>query len=142
MIYQDKNYFTTPKSYRRSCIFVIKYSLLLCLPKAGSSPCHGNSADVFTFLVIIRLLILEQLIQGDELMSVTCTVDRHASFNKLFKLLIDKGIKKKELCEIAGVSPTSIAKLVHGGNVSTDMLCKICCALDCDIGDIMEFVKN
>ena len=111
MIYQDKNYFTIPKSYRRSCIFVIKYSLLLCLPKAGSSPCHGNSADVFTFLVIIRLLILEQLIQGDELMSVTCTVDRHASFNKLFKLLIDKGIKKKELCEIAGVSPTSIAKL-------------------------------
>jgi len=73
-------------------------------------------------------------------MNVTCTVDRHASFNKLFKLLIDKGIKKKDLCEIAGVSPTSIAKLVHGGNVSTDMLCKICCALDCDIGDIMEFV--
>ena len=71
-----------------------------------------------------------------------CVVNRRASYNKLFKLLIDKGIKKKELCEKAGVSPTSIAKLVHGGNASTDMLCKICCALDCDIGDIMEFVKD
>ena len=66
-------------------------------------------------------------------MSVTCTVDRHASFNKLFKLLIDKGIKKKELCEIAGVSPTPIAKVVHGGNISTDMLCKICCTPGYDI---------
>ncbi len=64
------------------------------------------------------------------------------SYNKLFKLLIDKGIKKKDLCEIAGISATSLAKLGHGGNANTEVLCKICCALDCDVGDIMELVRE
>lgn len=64
------------------------------------------------------------------------------SYNKLFKLLIDKGIKKKELCEMADISATSIAKLGHGGNVNTEVLLKICNALNCDVGDIMEFTKN
>ena len=64
------------------------------------------------------------------------------SYNKLFKLLIDKGIKKKELCEMAEISATSIAKLGHGGNVNTEVLMKICNALNCDVGDIMEFVKD
>jgi len=64
------------------------------------------------------------------------------SYNKLFKLLIDKGIKKKDLCEKAEISATSIAKLGHGGNVNTEVLLKICDALNCDIGDIMEFVKS
>ena len=48
------------------------------------------------------------------------------SYNKLFKLLIDKGIKKKDLCEMAGISATSIAKLGHGGNINTEVLLKIC----------------
>ena len=64
------------------------------------------------------------------------------SYNKLFKLLIDKGIKKKSLCELAEISATSLAKLGHGGNTNTEILCKICCALDCDVGDIMELVKE
>ena len=64
------------------------------------------------------------------------------SYNKLFKLLIDQGIKKKELCEMAEISATSIAKLGHGGNVNTEVLMKICNALNCDVGDIMEFVKD
>ena len=64
------------------------------------------------------------------------------SYNKLFKLLIDMGIKKKELCKMADISATSIAKLGHGGNVNTEVLLKICDALNCDIGDIMEFVKS
>lgn len=64
------------------------------------------------------------------------------SYNKLFKLLIDKGIKKKELCGMAGISGTSMAKLGHGGNVNTELLLKICCALNCDIGDIMEVVRE
>lgn len=66
----------------------------------------------------------------------------HFSYNKLFKLLIDKGIKKKELCEMANISATSIAKLGRGGNVNTDILLRICGALQCDVGDIMEFVDN
>lgn len=64
------------------------------------------------------------------------------SYNKLFKLLIDKGIKKKELCEMAEISATSIAKLGHGGNVNSEVLLKICNALNCDVGDIMEFVRD
>lgn len=64
------------------------------------------------------------------------------SYNKLFKLLIDKGIKKKDLCELAGISATSLAKLGHGGNTNTEVLCKICCALGCDVGDIMELVRE
>ena len=64
------------------------------------------------------------------------------SDNKLFKLLIDRNIKKKELREMSGVSATSIAKLGKGVNVNTDVLLKICGALNCDIGDIMEFVPD
>jgi DNA-binding Xre family transcriptional regulator len=64
------------------------------------------------------------------------------SCNKLFKLLIDRNIKKKELREMSGVSATSIAKLGKGVNVNTDVLLKICGALNCDIGDIMEFVPD
>lgn len=64
------------------------------------------------------------------------------SYNKLFKLLIDKGIKKKELCEMAEISATSIAKLGHGSNVNTEVLWKICNALNCDVGDIMEIVRD
>lgn len=64
------------------------------------------------------------------------------SYTKQFKLLIDKGIKKKSLCELAGISATSLAKLGRGGNTNTEILCKICCALDCDVGDIMELVRE
>lgn len=64
------------------------------------------------------------------------------SYNKLWKLLIDKGMNKQTLREISGVSSTSIAKLGKGGNVNTDVLLRICNALDCDVSDIMEFVKE
>lgn len=47
------------------------------------------------------------------------------SYKKLWKLLIDKGINKKQLIDIAGVSSSSIAKLTKGENVTTDVLCKI-----------------
>ena len=64
------------------------------------------------------------------------------SYNKLFKLLIDKKMKKKDLQEAAGLSPASIAKLSKGQYVSMDVLVKICQALDADIGDIMEIIPN
>lgn len=63
------------------------------------------------------------------------------SYNKLWKLLIDKGINKKDLMKITGISSSSIAKLTKGQNVTTDVLCKICEALDCDFKDIMEYIK-
>ena len=64
------------------------------------------------------------------------------SYNKLWKLLIDKNMKKKDLCRAAGVSHASIAKLGKSENITTDVLVKICKALNCDIGDIMEVLPD
>lgn len=64
------------------------------------------------------------------------------SYNKLWKLLIDKGLNKQELINISGISTASVAKLTKGQNITTDVLCKICKALDCDFGDIMEYIKT
>lgn len=64
------------------------------------------------------------------------------SYKKLWKLLIDKGWNKKELIKKAGISTSSMAKLAKGQNITTDVLLKICKALDCDFGDIMEYIKE
>ncbi len=64
------------------------------------------------------------------------------SYKKLWKLLIDKGLNKKELIKLSGVSSSSIAKMTKSQNVTTDVLCKICKALNCDICDIMEYIKE
>ena len=64
------------------------------------------------------------------------------SYKKLWKLLIDRDMKKKDLCAAAGVSHASMAKLGKNENVTTDVLVKICTALNCDIGDIMELVPE
>ena len=64
------------------------------------------------------------------------------SYNKLWKLLIDKNMNKKQLRELSGISTTSMAKLGKGENVTTDVLLKICNALDCDISEIVEIVKT
>ena len=60
------------------------------------------------------------------------------SYKKLWKLLIDKDMKKKDLQKIAGISASSVAKLGKNENVTTDVLVKICSALECDISDIVE----
>lgn len=62
------------------------------------------------------------------------------SYKKLWKLLIDRDMKKKDLCAAAGISHASMAKLGKDENVTTGILVKICAALKCDIGDIMEIV--
>lgn len=64
------------------------------------------------------------------------------SYKKLWKLLIDRDMKKKDLCEISGVSSTSIAKMGRNENVNTDSLVKICESLRCDISDIAEIVEE
>lgn len=64
------------------------------------------------------------------------------SYNKLWKLLIDKNMNKRDLKRISGVSTTSIAKLGKGENITTDVLLKICKALECDITDIMEITED
>lgn len=64
------------------------------------------------------------------------------SYNKLWKLLIDKGWTKTKLRQEAGISSSSLAKLGKGENITTDILLKICIALDCKIEDIVEIVDN
>lgn len=64
------------------------------------------------------------------------------SYKKLWKLLIDKDMKKKDLRSLTGVSTTTMSRLAKDENVSTDILAKICAALKCDVGDIIEFVPE
>ena len=65
-----------------------------------------------------------------------------ASYKKLWKLLIDKDLKKKDLAKIANISNYTVTKLTRGDNVTTDVLGRICEALDCSIEDIMEFIPD
>lgn len=64
------------------------------------------------------------------------------SYNKLWKMLIDKNMNKQDLKNATGISSASIAKLGKGENITTDILLKICEALDCRLEDIMETIKE
>ncbi|NBK99199.1 MAG: XRE family transcriptional regulator [Erysipelotrichia bacterium] len=64
------------------------------------------------------------------------------SYNRLWKLLIDRGMTKQDLRKITGLSSASIAKLGKGQNVNTEMLIRICNALNCDLHDIVETVHD
>ena len=65
-----------------------------------------------------------------------------ANYKKLWKLLIDKDLKKKDLAKLAGISSTSIAKMGRNENVTMDVLVKICTALGCEISDIVELTPE
>ena len=62
------------------------------------------------------------------------------SYKKLWKILIDKEIKKKDLSTMAGISSATITKMGKNGHVTTEVLLKICKALDCQIDDIVEIL--
>jgi len=64
------------------------------------------------------------------------------SYNKLFKLLIDKKVRKGELCKAAGISYSVLLKISRDENVQVDILERICGALNCGFGDIMEYVPD
>lgn len=64
------------------------------------------------------------------------------SYNKLWKLLIDRNMKRTELRIAAGISSSTLAKLGKNESVTTDVLVRICETLNCDIGEIMEVVPN
>ena len=64
------------------------------------------------------------------------------SYNKLWKLLIDKNMKKVDLRTAANISSGTLAKLGKNESVTTDVLVRICHALNCDIGDIMEVLPD
>ena len=66
-----------------------------------------------------------------------------ASYKKLFKMLIDREMKSKELAERAGISPATLAKMKKdGATVSSDVLVKICTALECTMDDIVDIVPD
>lgn len=64
------------------------------------------------------------------------------SYKKLWKLLIDRDMKKKDLQMSAGISWASVTKLSKGEAVSMDVLIKVCKAMNCDIGDVVEFIHK
>ena len=64
------------------------------------------------------------------------------NYKPLWKLLIDRDLKKKDLCEMAEISPASVTKMGKCGHVTTETLEKICLALDCKVEDIMELVPG
>lgn len=82
----------------------------------------------------INDMIIENMFELEDAMKI--------SYKKLWKLLIDKDMMKKDLAEKAGISTASIAKLGRNENVNTDILLKICKALECDVSDIMEVVED
>ena len=64
------------------------------------------------------------------------------SYKRLWKLLIDKNMKKGDLCKLADISTASVTKMGKDGYVSTEIMDKICLALDCNIEDVMEITKK
>ena len=69
-------------------------------------------------------------------------MEKIISYKKLWKLLIDKDMKKKDLPVIAGISRSSITKMGHNENINTEILVKICNALECNLSDIVELVPD
>lgn len=63
-------------------------------------------------------------------------------YKKLWKLLIDKDMKKKDLIKLANISGYTLNRLMHNENVSTDTLVRICTVLNCNIGDIVDAVQR
>ena len=64
------------------------------------------------------------------------------SYKNLWKLLIDRDMKKKDLQQLTGISAASITKLGKNENVNTEIIAKICTALKCDVSDIMEIIQD
>ena len=63
-------------------------------------------------------------------------------YKKLWKLLIDRDLKKKDLAKMAGISDYTITKMGKGENITVETLGKICFALDCKVDDIMEVIRR
>lgn len=62
------------------------------------------------------------------------------SYNKFFKILIDRKMKKKDICEQAGIATSTMAKMAKDENVSLDVLVRICRALNCTLDDILDIL--
>lgn len=111
----------------------------LCKPISMGINNQHNYADFVLFEFFV--LYLREI--NNIIIETTCEVVSMAiSYNKLWKMLIDKHMKKKDLQLAADVSASLITKMGRSEPVTTTVLMKICNALDCDIGDIMEIVPE
>ena len=93
------------------------------------------------FRVINCCILEKEMIYSNSKCLITRCV-MSVSYNKLWKLLIDKKMKKKELSQAAGISNSLIAKLGKNENVTVDVLVRICNALECNIDDIVELIPE
>lgn len=64
------------------------------------------------------------------------------SYNRLFKILIDRKMMKKELCEKADISPSTMSKMGRGKIVSLEVIARICLTLNCTVDDILEIMPD
>lgn len=69
-------------------------------------------------------------------------LEMEVNYNKLWKQMIDKGMKKSDLRELTGIGTNTLAKLSKNQPVSMEVLMKLCEKLECDISDVCEFVKK
>lgn len=96
----------------------------------------------FFFFNIVRIL---QTIEFDDIICVIYESEvsiMAVSYNKLWKLLIDKNMKKMQLKEAAGIGSTTLSKLSKNQPVSMEVMIKLCGVLDCNIGDIMDVIEK
>lgn len=91
---------------------------------------------------IRRVKIILSFLSKFELLDNKGEKNMAMNYNKLWKLLIDKNLMKKDLREMCGLSTNVIAKMGKGGDVSTEVLRKICKALNCSLDDIVEIVPD
>lgn len=92
--------------------------------------------------IILREHIIEQTTLFPDIVFLMEGQFMAISYKKLWKVLIDRDMKKKDLQELSGVSSASITKLGKNENVNTEIIDKICMALGCDVSDIMEITGN
>lgn len=105
---------------------------------------HINCAIALLFVDFVKLydIIYLRVIIRQISASKGSVNDMAVSYKRLWKLLIDKDMKKKDLAELANLSTYTINKLNRGDNVNTDTLVKICSVLNCTFDDILELVPD
>jgi len=102
----------------------------------------GQWAETATRLEAECQRLRERVAELEERIAALGRSQMRISYNKLWKMLIDKNMNKQDLKELSGVSAASIAKLGKGENITTDVLLKICEAMDCRLEDILETIDD
>ena len=123
--------------------------MVIALSSGQAKQTFGISKCLFCFIKIFRIFNLNigfyvesfAFLWYNILNSNWEGVNMAVSYKKLWKLLIDKDMKKKDLRVATGITTTALAKLGRNENVNTEILVKICKVLQCDISDIMEIVE-